>query len=296
MLAAFIPLWMIIFLGWAAARFGVLNAAAQQGLTSFAFLFAIPPVIFTTLVKIPVRELPVVPLAVFAISSVVVGLIVYAVVRLRARRERVVLAMASAYVNSGNLGIPLAIYVLGDASLVVAIVAFQTVIVTPFIVALLDIDGSGLRRIARLPLRAPVVAASALGVVFTVLSIQVPQDVLRPLEILGAAAAPTALFALGMALHVPDERPDWRRPELGIVVLAKIVVQPLLAYLLGRFVFHLPPASLIALTIFAGLPTAQNTFIYATQYKVPNGLSRDAVLITSVLSLLSLSLILWVLG
>lgn len=300
MLAAFVPLWTITILGWAATRFGVLNATTQAGLTSFAFMVAIPAVIFTTLVEIPFGELPLVPLAVFAISAVVVGALVYGIARGRERGDRIIVAMASAYVNSGNLGIPVAIYVLGDASLVVAIVAFQTVVVTPFIIGLLDVGGDDdmarWRRIVRLPLRAPVVAASVLGVLFTLFSVRLPEEVLRPLDILGAAAAPTALFALGMALHVPDGRPDLRRPELSLVVAAKIVLQPVVAYLVGRYLFHLDAAALIAVTIFAGLPTAQNTFIYATQYNVPNGLSRDAVLVTSVLSLLSLSLILWLLA
>ena len=303
MLAAFLPLWTITFLGWAAARFGWFAAPAQRALTSFAFHLAIPAVLFTTLVKIPVGELPVVPLAAFAISTVVIFVLAYTVSRLVVRGDRgdrVIAAMASSYVNSGNLGIPVAVYVLQDVSLVVAVVAFQTVIVTPLIVGALDVgsnDSSGRwRRIAWLPLRVPVVAASLLGTIFTVVGLRPPEIVLRPLEILAGAAAPLALFALGMSLHMPDGRPSLRRPELGVVAVAKLVLQPLVAYAAARWLFDLHGVDLIAVTIFAGLPTAQNTFVYATQYNVPNGLSRDAVLVTSVLSLLSLSVILWLLS
>lgn len=291
MIAAFAPLWVITFLGWGAARFGIFGATAQQGLAQFAFIVAIPAVIFSTLVKIPFDELPLVPLAAFALSTLVVGLLGFWLARRRGLNERVIAAMASAYVNSGNLGIPVAVFVLGDPSLVVAVVAFQTVIVTPLVVGLLD-----RRRILELPLKVPVVMASLLGVVFSAAGWHLNADVLRPFEFLGAAAAPTALFALGMSLHVPDGRPNLHRLELGWTVLAKIVLQPLVAFLIGRYVFHLAPLDLLAVTLFAGLPTAQNTFVYATQYKVPNELSRDAVLVTSVLSLLSLSLILWLLG
>jgi len=140
----------------------------------------------------------------------------------------------------------------------------------------------------------PVVSASLLGTLVTVVGLNLPAVVLRPLEILAGAAAPLALFALGMSLHMPDERrPSLRRPELGMVAVAKLVLQPLVAYAAARWLFDLHGVELIAVTIFAGLPTAQNTFVYATQYNVPNGLSRDAVLVTSILSLLSLSVILW---
>jgi len=296
-LAAFLPLWTITFLGWVAARFGWFEPAAQKALTSFAFHLAIPAVIFTTLAKLPVGDLPLVPLAAFAVSTVVIFVLAYLVSRAVVkgeRRERVVAAMASSYVNSGNLGIPVGFYVLQDVSLVVAVVAFQTVIVTPFIVAALDLSSNGWRRIAMLPVRVPVVSASLLGTLVTVVGLNLPAVVLRPLEILAGAAAPLALFALGMSLHMPDERrPSLRRPELGMVAVAKLVLQPLVAYAAARWLFDLHGVELIAVTIFAGLPTAQNTFVYATQYNVPNGLSRDAVLVTSILSLLSLSVILW---
>jgi malonate transporter and related proteins len=334
-LAAFLPLWTITLLGWAAARFGWFDPAAQKALTSFAFHLAIPAVIFTTLAKLPSEDLPLVPLAAFAVSTVVIFVLAYLaswVVVKGERRERVVAAMASSYVNSGNLGIPVGFYVLQDVSLVVAVVAFQTVIVTPFIVAALDLGSSGWRRIALLPLRAPVVAASLLGTIVTVLALNLPAVVLRPLEILAGAAAPLALFALGMSLHpnsgaceatrgsaarTADEptgsilqtegrvckidEPTRRRGaaaavEVGVVTVAKLVLQPLVAYAAARWLFGLHGVDLIAITVLAGLPTAQNTFVYATQYNVPNGLSRDAVLVTSVLSLLSLSLILWLLS
>ncbi|HZM80350.1 MAG TPA: AEC family transporter [Candidatus Limnocylindrales bacterium] len=328
MLAAFLPLWTITLLGWVAARFGWFEPAAQKALTSFAFHLAIPAVIFTTLAKLPLRELPLVPLAAFAVSTVVIFALAYLVGRALVkgeRRERVVAAMASSYVNSGNLGIPVGFYVLQDVSLVVAVVAFQTVIVTPFIVAALDLSSNGWRRIAWLPLRVPVVSASLLGTLVTVVGLKLPDVVLRPLEILAGAAAPLALFALGMSLrgdsgaaprrlagtgHAPADSPaipaapprvalhatELWRPELGMVTAAKLVLQPLVAYAAARWLFDLHGIDLIAVTIFAGLPTAQNTFVYATQYNVPNGLSRDAVLVTSILSLLSLSVILWLLS
>ncbi len=290
MISAFAPLWIVTLAGWACARFGVLSPTLQQGLGEFAFTIAIPAVVFTTIVRLD--DVPVIPLAAFAVSTVVVGVLVYLLSPARTHGEKVINSMAGAYVNSGNLGIPLAIYVLGDASLVVIVVAFQTVIVTPLIVGLLD---AAPKRLWSLPLRVPVVLASLAGVLVLATGITLPEVMTRPLDIIGGAAAPAALFALGMSLHAA-EKPNLANPSLWLATSAKVVAQPLIAFAAAKFLFGLDGLDLLAVTLFAGLPTAQNTFVYASQYKVPNGLSRDAVLVTSVLSLLSLSVILGMIG
>lgn len=290
MISAFAPLWIVTFAGWACARFGVFNETLQRGLGEFAFTIAIPAVIFTTIVKL--TAVPLIPLAAFAISTVVTGALVYLFSPARSHGERVINSMAGSYVNSGNLGIPVALLVLGDASLVVIVVAFQTVIVTPLIVAMLDASP---KRLWSLPLRVPVVLASLAGVLVMLSGLHVPDVAMRPLEILGGAAAPAALFALGMSLHAA-ERPQLASPSLWLATTAKILVQPLIAFLAAKYLFGISGMGLLAVTLFAGLPTAQNTFVYASQYNVPHGLSRDAVLVTSVLSLLSLSVILGMLG
>jgi malonate transporter len=290
-ISAFAPLWIITFLGWAASRFARFGASVEKGLAHFAFSVAIPAIVFTTLAKLELHQLPAVPLAAYVISAVLIGVTGFLVIRRENFNERVIAGMASGYVNSGNLGIPIGLYVLGDASLVVAIVAFQTVVVTPMIVGLLDDSG---RRLWTLPLRVPVVLASAAGVLCIAAGVHLPSVVLRPLELLGGAAVPVALFALGMSLNAPLS--SLTRPALLIATFLKIVAQPLAAWAIAHFVFGLTGTALLAVVLFAGLPTAQNTYIYATQYNVPNELSRDAVLVTSVISLASLSLILWLLG
>jgi malonate transporter len=287
-ISAFAPLWIITLLGWACARFGVFNQTAQDALGGFAFTVAIPALVFSTLIKLPFKDIPIMPLLAFAVSSVVVAALVYLLSPLP-RQERVIAMMAGSYVNSGNLGIPVALYVLGDASLMVTVVAFQTLIATPVILAMLD------RRALRNPFRVPVVLASLAGLIVTATSLTVPGFLVSTLEILGAAGAPAALFALGMSLNVPLTK-GFLTPQLGLTVSAKVILQPLLAFAAARYLFQLPSAQVLAVTLFAALPTAQNTFVYANHFLVPVGLSRDSILITSLLSLLTLSLILAMLG
>jgi predicted permease len=315
--AAFAPIWMITALGWGTMRFGVLTRATQQALANFTFVVAIPCVLFSSLVKVPLGELPLRPLAAVALSTLAIGLAVYLV----ARRlmpgpdgDRVIAAMASAYLNAGNLGVPVALYVLKDVSLIMAVLVFQTILLTPLIVGRLDAsahrastaggeqpDGAAApgrwRRLAMLPLRTPVILGSLAGVTASAAGWLPPEWLLRPLELLGGAAVPAALFALGMSLH-QAEGSAWRLPGRDVVaaVLLKVVAQPLAAYLIGRYLLHLDGAALLAVTLVAGLPTAQNTFVYASEFRASTELSRNAILFSSLLSMGTLTLILWLLG
>ncbi|MEU8076971.1 AEC family transporter [Catellatospora citrea] len=324
MFAAFAPIWMITALGWGTMRFGVLTRATQQALANFTFVIAIPCVLFTSLVKVPLGDLPLRPLAAIAASTLLIGLSVYFV----ARRlmpgqdgDRVIAAMASAYLNAGNLGVPVAVYVLDDVSLIMAVLVFQTMLLTPLIVGRLDAsahradvdrraaetadgaagpaDGtvSRWRRLAMLPLRTPVILGSMAGVTASAAGWLPPEWLLRPLELLGGAAVPAALFALGMSLH-QTEASSWRLPgrEVTVAVLLKVVAQPVAAYLIGRYLLDLDGAALLAVTLVAGLPTAQNTFVYASEFRASTALSRDAILFSSLLSMGTLTLILWLLG
>lgn len=299
---------MITALGWGTIRFGVLTRATQQALAAFTFLVAIPAVLFTTLAKTPLGGLPLRPLAAFALSTLAVGLLGYGFARrfLPGRNgDRVITAMSAAYVNSGNLGIPVAVYVLRDVSLITAVLVFQTMLVTPLIVGLLDADANGgpgrWRRIALLPLRTPVILGSLFGVLASASGWRPPDWALHSLELLGGAAVPAALFALGMSLHrdaveptaeLRDVAAPRRGAGVGVAVALKVLAQPLAAYLAGRFLFHLGPAELVAVTVVAGLPTAQNTFVYATEYRAGADFSRDAILVSSLLSMATLTAIL----
>ncbi|GLW99145.1 hypothetical protein Misp02_32320 [Microtetraspora sp. NBRC 16547] len=117
-----------------------------------------------------------------------------------------------------------------------------------------------------------------------------------PLRTVGAAAIPTALFALGMSLNT-QERPDasGRTERLSLVGL-KVIVQPLVAFLLGVLLLGAEREALLAPVLCSGLPSAQNTYIYAAEYQLNTDLARDAVLLSTLLSMVSLSLIVYLLS
>ncbi|GAA4228548.1 hypothetical protein FHR32_008156 [Streptosporangium album] len=280
-IAAFTPIWIIGALGWLAARFGVASGHVQRALTEFAFTIAMPAVLFTTLSRTPLGQIQPRPLLAFALSTFAVGLPALALIRGKLP-DRVIGAMSSAYVNSGNLGIPVGLYVLHDATFVVSVMVFQILVVSPLIFLGLGAERSSLLA----PLRTPIVAASILGLGMSALGLHLPDPVSGPLEILGGAAVPLALFSLGMSLK--GSAIAWR--ATGPVVALKLLLQPLMAFLAGRLL-HLDGPALFAAVLFAGLPTAQNTYVYAAEYGRPTELPRDAILLSTFLSMATLTLI-----
>lgn len=283
--AAFVPIWCLGFLGWAASRSGRVPPQAQGVFTWFTFNLAMPAVLFLILSRTDLSTIRFGPLAAFAISTVVIGGAM--VVLLRGKlHERIVAVMASCYVNAGNLGIPIALYLLNDVTFAISVILFQILIMSPPIFMALGAD----KRFSLAPLRTPNLIASGLGLAFAATGLDLPAVVTGTLESLGGAAVPLAVFALGMSLHVP--RAELSRPGLlGLVVAVKLVAHPAIAFLVGHFLLRLDQPALFSAVVFAALPSAQNTFVYASAYGRPAGLARDAILVTSLLSLATVPLL-----
>ncbi len=301
--SGFLPIWVIAAIGWLAGRFNVLGPGAQAVLGRFAFSVAMPSLLFVTMARADVSRVADRGVAAFAVVLLVVfatGLLLSRYAFRRRQADQAIGAMCAAYVNSANLGIPVALHVLHDTTFIITVALFQQLFITPLILTMIDLDvrrGSGppWGRLLQLPFRNPIIAASAAGVVVSALGWRLPSLVDSPLRTLGGAAVPAALVALGMSLNGKVWPERGGRLERCLLVGLKVAVQPLVAYAVGRWVFELGGHGLFALVLCAGLPTAQNAFIYATEYGIDTDLPRDAVLMSTLLSMATLSAIAWLL-
>lgn len=299
-LAAFAPIWALTAVGYLVGRSHVLGGAAVDVLGRFVFYVAMPAALLSLLTREPLTGFAGKGLAAFVISTFVVGGLGFALARHAFRRplgDQAITGMAAGYVNAANLGIPVAVQVIGNASFLAVVLLFQVLVAAPIILALLDAStrespARRWRRVLTLPLRNPILVACVVGVVVGSADLPVPDLLGEIVALLGAAAVPTALIALGLSLAPrpeADGRP--RRPvELTAVVGLKILVQPLLAYLLGRLVFDLDGPVLLAVVICAGLPNAQNTFIFARAYGADGRFARDTVVASTALSMITLTI------
>lgn len=282
---------VVIAVGFLLARFRVLPEGTPEVLARLVFFVATPALLFRTLSEAPVGSVLSSALAVTAITTTVgaVGYLVVARIRRLPLGESVIGALASCYVNAGNLGLPISTYLFGTAAYVAPVMMYQLIVLAPIAFVALDIAETGRRpswgRVLIQPVRNPLVLASALGVVMALAQWQLPEVVDAPIAMIAGLAVPGALIAFGMSLYgAPLPGRAGRRLELVSIGVLKLAVLPAVAYLVGRFVFGLQDVPLLAATLCAALPTAQNVFVYALRYRVGTALAREAVLSTTLVA------------
>lgn len=303
-LTGFIAIWAVTLAGYLIGRYDLLGPAGGGVLARLAFLVATPALLFTTLAESKVAEVFTPALAAFVLSTLVVATGYLAVARWVWRRpagETTIGTLSASYVNAGNLGLPISAYVLGQVSFVAPVLLFQVLIAAPTALAVLDTTAAGrrpsLRRLALLPARNPIMLGCTAGLAVSVSGWRPPVEVMRPFDLVGSAAVPLALLALGMSLR--GSRPLAAGPEAAqryTAVTLKVLVQPLAAYLIARFALGLTGPTLLAAVLISALPTAQNVFVFATHYRQAETLARDAVVLSTIAAAVSLTLIAAVLG
>ena len=280
---------IVVCLGYVVGRLDVIGPNAEEVLSRLSVLVATPALLFSTLAKADVRSVLSSALLVTVVSTATAAIVFVLVAGAWWRRppaETIVGTLASFYVNASNLGIPVAVYVLGDASYMVPVLLYQVVVVTPIAFAGLDAATRTTRRsplrVFLQPLHNPVTIACVLGLLVGLSGLALPEPVMRPIELVGAIAVPAALLVFGMSLHgAPAPGSGDTGRMVWLAVFLKSLVQPAIAYGFAAFVLDMKETALLAATLTAALPTAQNIYVYAVRYGRGTTLARDAVLLST---------------
>ncbi|MER6093831.1 AEC family transporter [Streptomyces bluensis] len=290
-LTGFAVIAVVIGVGFVIGRRGYLGEHGREVLTKLAFHVASPALLFTTLAEADLSVIFSSRLLVTALSTAAAAgvFVAVGVVRRWGIGRTTIGALCSSYVNAGNLGIPIAVYVLGDASLVAPVLLFQVIALTPIALTILDLSGRGdkgpLWRRLITPLRNPIAVGSLAGVAVSASGLTVPGPVMDPLTLIGNMSVPAVLLAFGISLcgsTMPGRGTD-RHPVLLSVAL-KSVGQPVVAWALAAGVFGLRGEPLLDVVVTSALPAAQNLFTYASRYRVGEALARESILLSTVLS------------
>ena len=291
----FMVIAVVVGLGYVVGRTGVLGDGAVEVLSRTAFFVATPALLFVILAGANVRAVFSDALVVTVVTSTLECLLYVplGVLRHRPAGETALGAMASGYVNSGNLGLPIAAYALGDAAAVVPVMLFQLAVMTPvfttLLLKMLTTDRTEGRR-SRIgstvvaSLTNPIALATFAGLAVSLLGIPVPDRILAPIKLVADLTVPAMLLAFGVSLRgaaLPGAGEEW--VLLGAVLVLKNIVHPAFALGLG-LQLGLHGHALLVVVVCAALPTAQNVFGYAVRFGWGVRLVRDAALTTTILS------------
>jgi predicted permease len=293
----FVTIGAVIGLGFLLAHIKFLGSGGQRLLIRVAFFVASPALMVTVLSRTDVSRLFSANL-VASVASVAVASAVYILLaRLvwhRSAGETVIGTFSSAYVNAGNLGLPIAAYVLGDAALIAPMLLTQLLVLQPLGLLVLDFTtrplvGASRRRqvlsvFGRI-VRNPLTLGSLAGLLLSLLRIPLPAPIYEPLDLIGGMAVPAMLLAYGISLRL-GPLPGSGEPAVQIagIVALKLLLQPLVAFAVARFALQLDPHEVFAVTVIAALPTAQNVFTHAVRYRTGELLARDAIFCSTILS------------
>ncbi len=300
-----LPVFAIILAGYLSGKAKLLGSASSEALNKFVYWMALPPVLFLGTARRPLEELLNWPfIGAFLGSMVLVYALGALLGRLLHREKSEILCMqglTACFSNTGYMGIPLFLAAFGADRLAPAILA--TVIMSAIMVGIAVIWlefaashghglGKALKDVGKAVAKNPLIVSTAIGVAWSVLLPQgtVPQPLVTFCELMGAAAGPCALVAIGLFLATRDIKAPLG--EISWVVALKLLAHPLLCWLLIETLFPMDPFWTASAIILAALPTGALTFVVATQYRIYIERTSAAILVSTVFSVVTLSVLL----
>jgi len=299
------PLFLLVLLGYALTRWGRWPKPVADALTRFVFSMAIPALLFrlmsdfSRLPPVDARLLLAYFGACFAVF-LLGRLLAARVFRLDGVAQSV-FALGGIFANNVMLGIPLAKVTLGERSLPVIslVLVFNALVLWTLVTVSVEwarhraLSWSGYVQAAKAVLANPVVASILLGTGWGFAALQLPGFVDQTLALVGEAAVPLSLIALGMGLAEYGIREGWR-VSAAITVL-KLAVQPLAVWLLAR-ALSLPPLETNAIVLLAALPVGANVYLMSRQFDTLGGPVAASLVLSTALAAVTTPLILLLLG
>ena len=299
-----LPFFGMIALGYFCGKRVKLPAAGLVWMQFFLIYVSLPMLFYRLIADKPLSDLTNWP---YVIATTLATYVVFALsftVGLYFTRgnlpQSVMQGVAGAYSNIGYMGPPLVLAALGPAASapVVLIFVFDNLLLfslIPFLMALAGVEKKSMletaRGVAWKVVTHPFNIATVLGVLAAVTKLQLPSALDKMTIWLSGAAAPCALFLLGVTVAI---RPMQKMPpEVPALMFIKLIVHPLLILLLLSIVGDFPPAWVFAGMVMAALPPALNIFVISTQYGIGVERASASILVGTIASMVTLTLFLW---
>ncbi|MBA3059046.1 MAG: AEC family transporter [Gammaproteobacteria bacterium] len=306
------PFFALVLCGYVAARRLLLPLEAVTGLNSFVLFFALPCMLFRFGANTPLAQLLDVGVLVTYLLCALLMVAFTVAVSLSRRigwNDAAFGALVAAFPNSGFMGVPLLVALLGAqaAGPVIATMVIDMLVTSSLCIALSRLDGAdahGARKALKSALKGvlgnPLPWAIVLGALASALQLELPKPVAQTVGLLADAASPVALFTIGAVLarsqmlaarrgHAPIPLGDYLP-----VAAFKLFLHPLLVLLVGSSAIWLGLAldrfALTVLVLVAALPSASNVSLLAERFGADNGRIARIILVSTAAAFVSFSL------
>ncbi len=299
-----LPLFILIFIGFICAKIKPLNESALGWMNFFIIYVALPALFFQLIRKTPIQEL-VNYKFILATTGATVSIFIacYLIGKLMFKRPASVAtiqAVAASYANIGYIGPAITLSALGQAALIPTAIIFCfdnafLFTVVPLLMAMSSRQSGSLLKVFLSALKQvithPFIMATIAGVCAAVVELKVPETIENILIMLSNAAAPAALFAMGVA--IANRKAAIESMEIPILVMIKLIIHPLCAYALLIMLGPFEQSWVYTAILMACLPPALNVYVMATDYNVYTREASSIVLLGTILAVATVTYVLY---
>ena len=308
MLAIFLktlPFFALIGLGWGAGRLRFFPEAATEWLTRFVFYFALSAMLFRFAANLSLAEIfdPAFALA-YLSGCTIIYLLAFGVAVLRkvSIPEASIEAQCAVIGNTGFLGVPMLTVLLGPdaAGPVLMVLAIDLIVFSSLFTLIITAarEGHVSPRIVKVLgiglLKNPMIVSMVAGLLWSSTRQPLPAPADEFLTLLGAAATPGALFAIGASLASKTAE----RVSVALwLSFAKLVLHPAAVAVAALYLFDVEPFAAGVMIAAASLPVAGNVYILARHYGVAPHRVSASILFSTAISIVTVSVVIaWITG
>lgn len=290
-----LPVLLIFLCGYILQRWQRLNLKA---ISSMAIYILSPCLVFRTFYQSELNDqyFFMVLFSLLLLFSLIVLNKLYVKWRRFSPADESGLILSTAFMNSGNYGVPVILFAYGEAGFhyAVSFMVLQSIIMNFFGVYYAARGKAGIRDAVWLVFKMPVIYAALLAILLQVFQINFPDNFYGAIDMVADATIPVVMLLLGMQLaDLQLKQVGW--DKIGFGVLTRMILSPLLAALILSF---LPVNELLkkVLIVAAAMPSAATTTMYAVQFDAEPDLVSGITLVTTLVSVLTISILLWILA
>lgn len=301
-----LPVFGVIGLGYVAAATGLLKEKTAEGVSDYVYTIAIPLLIFRTLVEAKFPDtLPWAYWLAYFLGAFASWIAVQVTARYffkRRAKESIIYGVSAAQSNIVLVGIPLVLTAYGEAGAVplFLLVAVNLPVMLTTASLLLESSGSGglskrgLLKLARVLATNLLLIAFVAGLLTRFVGLAPGGAVKGVIDLVAASAVPCALFAMGLSLRHYGIAGDLKMSSL--ITVAKLVIHPLLVFLIVRYWLEMPPVFAGVAIMFAAMPSGINAYLLAERYRTGVAASAGAVSLSTITCIVTLGFWMWMLG
>lgn len=299
------PIFALIFLGYLCRKRAILSVNAASELNRFVIYLGLPALLFDSIARLRPADFSNLRfVGVFATGIVTVFLLTV-LIRYRqgaAPADIIVDSLGTSYANTGFIGIPVCLLAFGHDGMPAAVIATILTACLLFAVAIVLLElclhaekhlGRSLLKTGNSLIRNPILIAPVLGGIVATGGWSLPTGVQQLFDLLGAAASPCALVSLGLFLAQPIQ--DRQSGSVHLLVGFKLLLHPFITAVFAYWILPLPKMWADTALLLSAMPIGTGPFMLAELYRREAALMSRAILMSTVMSLVTITLILaWI--